>query len=161
MPVFCTGGIGGVHRDFHDTMDVSADLFELARSPLAVVCSGVKSILDVGKTLEYLETLGVCVTTLDPSGSHEFPAFFTRKSGFHSPFNCRTELDAAHMIHAGRRTRLDSGILVAVPVPEKFASDDKLVEEAIRRALDQAKQLNIRGKKVISLNIFKRSFSFI
>ena len=146
--MFCTGGIGGVHRDYADTLDASADLFELARSPLAVVCSGVKSILDVGKTLEYLETLGVCVTTLDSSGSTEFPAFFTRKSGHHSPFNCKSELDAAEMINSCRLTGLNSGILIAVPVPEKFASDDNLVEEAIRKALDEAKKLDIRGKKV-------------
>lgn len=141
-----------MHRDYGETMDVSADLYELARTPMAVVCSGVKSILDVGKTLEYLETLGVCVTTLDSSGSTEFPAFFTRKSGYHAPYNSKSELDAAQMLHA-IRTRLDSSsaLLVAVPVPVEFASDEQLVDDSIRKALDEAKRLNIRGKKVNNL----------
>jgi pseudouridine-5'-phosphate glycosidase len=137
-----------VHRDYADTMDVSADLFELARTPIAVVCAGVKSILDVGKTLEHLETLGVCVATLDPSGSSDFPAFFTRKSGFQSPFNCRSELDAASLVHSSLLTGLGSGVLIGVPVPSEYASDDVEVENAIRFALEEARRLNIRGKKV-------------
>lgn len=129
-------------------MDISADLFELARTPIAVICSGVKSILDVGKTLEQLETLGICVATLDPTGSHDFPAFFARKSGFQAPFNCKSEFDAALLIHANLKTGLDAGLLIAVPVPEEYSSNDKQVEEVIQRALDEAKKLNIRGKKV-------------
>lgn len=129
-------------------MDVSADLFELARTPLAVVCSGVKSILDIGKTLEYLETLGVCVTTLDSSGSIEFPSFFTRKSGFQSPFNCRSEADVARLIFTNLKIGFDSGLLIAVPLPEKYACDDKVVENAILEALKEARREKIKGKKV-------------
>ena len=148
IPIFCTGGIGGVHRDYVDSMDVSADLQELARTPVAVVSSGVKSILDIEKTLEYLETMGVCVVTLEKNGSTEFPAFFTSKSGQHSPFNCKTEKDVAQLIHTNLRTGLNSGLLIGVPIPPKHSADQTLIDNAIQEALVQMKKLGIKGKKV-------------
>ena len=148
IPIFCTGGIGGVHRDFVDSMDVSADLQELARTPITVVSSGVKSILDIEKTLEYLETMGVCVVTLDPSGSTEFPAFFTSKSGFHSPYNCQTERDVAQLIQTNLNTGFGSGLLIGVPIPRQHETDKSLIDQAIQEALIELKSLNIKGKKV-------------
>jgi pseudouridine-5'-phosphate glycosidase len=148
IPIFCTGGIGGVHRDFNDSLDVSADLQELARTPVAVVSSGVKSILDIGKTLEYLETMGVCVATLNETGSKAFPSFFTAKSQYEAPYNCRNETEAARLIHANLMTGFNSGLLLAVPIPEKFSADDKLIETAICEALSEATRLKITGKRV-------------
>lgn len=112
IPIFCTGGIGGVHRDYNQSMDVSADLQELARTPVAVVSSGVKSILDIQKTLEYLETNGVCVYTYAENGSREFPAFFTPQSGFEAPYNCRNEVEAARVIYNNMKTGLNMGTLI-------------------------------------------------
>jgi len=96
IEVFVTGGIGGVHREGENTLDISADLVELGRTPVAVVCGGVKSILDIGRTLEVLETHGVMVVTYGPS--KEFPAFFTPKSGYQAPFNVETPLQCAKLI---------------------------------------------------------------
>lgn len=151
ISIFCTGGIGGVHRDFLDSMDVSADLQELARTPVAVVSSGVKSILDIEKTLEYLETQGVCVVTLNKTGSTEFPSFFTSKSGYNSPFNCKNEHEVAQLIlHSFAKTgfNLNSGILIGVPIPEEHEADSNLIDNAINEALHECKKLNIKGKKV-------------
>jgi len=148
VPIFVTGGIGGVHRDFAETLDVSADLFELARTPVAVISSGIKSILDIGKTLEYLETLGVCVCSLNPSGSKEFPAFYTSKSGHFAPYNCQSASEAAQLIHTHMRTGLNSGLLIGVPIPEKHSIDETLIEQAINEALASAKSSNIKGKQV-------------
>lgn len=114
IPVFVTGGIGGVHRGAETTMDVSADLTELGRTPVAVVCAGVKSILDIPKTLEYLETQGVAVAAL---GTSEFPAFFTPHSGSAAPLRVETPRACAEMIAASQRLRLDSGMVIAVPIP--------------------------------------------
>lgn len=147
IPIFCTGGIGGVHRDFIHSMDVSADLQELARTPVAVVSSGVKSILDIQKTLEYLETMGVCVVTLYKNGSKEFPAFFTSKSGFEAPYNCLSETDAARLIYANLKTGLNTGLLIANPIPEQYSADHTIIDLAIKEALDEAARLNIKGKK--------------
>ena len=137
-----------MHRDFVDSMDVSADLSELSRTPTAVISSGVKSILDIGKTLEYLETLGVGVYTLDPSGSKEFPAFFTSKSGFHSAYNCESEAHAARVIHSNLKTGLNTGLLIGVPIPLEHSADPEIIEAAIKQALIDANRLKIKGKKV-------------
>ncbi len=112
IPIFCTGGIGGVHRDYAESMDVSADLQELARTPVAVISSGIKSILDIQKTLEYLETLGVCVYTLSKNGSKEFPSFFTPRSRFEAAYNCLNEVEAAKFIHTNLSTGLNMGMLI-------------------------------------------------
>ncbi|CAG8484740.1 4676_t:CDS:10 [Funneliformis caledonium] len=144
IKVFVTGGIGGVHRGAEKSMDISADLVELGKSPVAVVCAGVKSILDIGKTLEYLETQGVTVTTFGETT--DFPAFFTRKSGFKSPSNSKTIEECAALINANTQLGLDSGLLIAVPIPENEAADADKVQKAIDIALVEAK--DIRGKDV-------------
>jgi len=112
IDVFVTGGIGGVHRGFEQTMDVSADLDELSRTPLTVVSAGIKSILDIGRTLEYLETKGVPVMTFKGSN---FPAFFSTSSGIPSPFTINSEIEAAKIIYAHQQLGLENGLLVAVP----------------------------------------------
>lgn len=122
IDVFATGGIGGVHRNGQDTMDVSADLIELSKSSVAVVSSGVKSILDIPRTLEYLETQGVTVSSYG-AVERDFPAFYTRKSGSKAPYNIDSPIEAAKMILASKLMKLNSGILIAVPVPEEFAMD--------------------------------------
>ena len=129
-------------------MDVSADLQELARTPIAVVSSGVKSILDIEKTLEYLETMGVCVVTLDESGLTDFPSFFTSKSGCHSPFNCKSEREVAQLIQTNLRTGFNTGLLVGVPIPGKNAADKSLIDDAIGEALAELKARGIKGKRV-------------
>ncbi|CAG4922765.1 unnamed protein product [Colias eurytheme] len=146
IPVFVTGGIGGVHRDGENTMDVSADLTELGRSKTLVVCSGVKSILDIGKTLEYLETQGVTVCSFGES--KQFPAFYTRRSGHEAPYNVVSAEHAARVLHAARTLHLSSGTVVAVPVPEEFAMDEKIIEDAISNALLEAERRCIRGKEI-------------
>ena len=125
--IFATGGIGGVHRDGENTMDISADLIELGRSPVAVISSGVKSILDIPKTLEFLETHGVFVGTYQ-SPENNFPAFYTRKSGVKVDYNFECAKDAARLIHKSILLELESGMLIAVPVPLEFAMDgEKLI----------------------------------
>jgi pseudouridine-5'-phosphate glycosidase len=114
ISVFVTGGIGGVHRGAESTMDISADLTELGRTPVAVVCAGVKSILDIPKTLEVLETQGVSVVAL---GTNEFPAFFTPHSGCEAPLRVNSPSECAQMIDAAQRLRLDNGMVIAVPIP--------------------------------------------
>ncbi|XP_047523229.1 pseudouridine-5'-phosphate glycosidase isoform X2 [Pieris napi] len=146
IPVFVTGGIGGVHRDGEKTLDVSADLTELGRSKTLVVCSGVKSILDIGRTLEYLETQGVTVCALGES--KQFPAFYTRRSGFDAPYNVVDAEHAASVLNAARSLHLSSGIVVAVPVPEERAMDEKKIETAISNALKNANEKGVRGKEI-------------
>ncbi|RIA88375.1 pseudouridine-5'-phosphate glycosidase [Glomus cerebriforme] len=142
--VFVTGGIGGVHRGAEQSMDVSADLVELGRTPVAVVCAGVKSILDIQKTLEYLETQGVSVTTFGETT--DFPAFFLPRSGFKSPSNLRTVEECAALINANIQLQLNSGMLIAVPIPEHKAANANKVQKAIDIALTEAKEIN--GKDV-------------
>lgn len=120
--VFATGGIGGVHRDAGNTMDISADLTELGRNPITVVSSGVKSILDISKTLEYLETQGVTVATYQ-SPDKDFPAFYSRRSGCKAPYDIENPIEAAKLIISAEKLNLNSGILIAVPIPEKFSID--------------------------------------
>ncbi|CAG8501834.1 6390_t:CDS:2 [Acaulospora colombiana] len=140
IKVFVTGGVGGVHRDGEKTMDVSADLTELGRTPVAVVCAGVKSILDIEKTLEYLETQGVTVTTFGET--NDFPGFFTSKSGFKSPSNLSTALDCAKLIRKSKHSNtihgLNSGILIAVPIPECEAAESERTQKAIEQSLKEA-----------------------
>jgi pseudouridine-5'-phosphate glycosidase len=117
--VFVTGGIGGVHRGVKETMDISADLTELGRTPVAVVCAGVKSILDIPRTLEYLETQGVTVAAY---GTQEFPAFFTRRSGVKAPLSLDTPLQCAKLIDANGALGMGSGIVFGIPIPAEFVS---------------------------------------
>ncbi|XP_078509550.1 uncharacterized protein LOC144769367 [Lissotriton helveticus] len=144
--IFVTGGIGGVHRGAATSMDVSADLTELGRSPVAVVSAGVKSILDIGRTLEYLETQGVCVASF--GGSHEFPAFFSPNSGFQAPFTVKDDKEAAQLIASALELGLGSGVLIAVPIPAEAAASGQEVEEAVQQALSEARQQEVRGKEV-------------
>ncbi|NWS80103.1 YOW5 protein, partial [Toxostoma redivivum] len=146
IPVFVSGGIGGVHRDGENTLDVSADLTELGRTPVAVVAAGAKSILDIGRTLEYLETQGVCVAAFGES--REFPAFFSRQSGFQAPYNVRDEEEAAKLIDSALGLGLGSGVLIAVPCPQERAAQGQAIEEAIQQALSQARSKGITGKEV-------------
>nr|XP_047935140.1 pseudouridine-metabolizing bifunctional protein C1861.05-like isoform X3 [Anser cygnoides] len=144
--VFVTGGIGGVHRGGENTLDVSADLTELGRTPVAVVSAGVKSILDIGRTLEYLETQGVCVAAFGES--REFPAFFSRQSGFKAPYHVQDEEEAAKLIASALGLGLSSGVLIAVPCPQERAASGQVIEEAIQQALGEARSKGITGKEL-------------
>ncbi|NXE10406.1 YOW5 protein, partial [Lophotis ruficrista] len=146
IPVFVTGGIGGVHRGGENTLDVSADLTELGRTPVAVVSAGVKSILDIGRTLEYLETQGVCVAAFGES--REFPAFFSRQSGFQAPYHVRNEEEAAELIASALGLGLSNGVLIAVPCPQERAASGQVIEEAIQQALSEARLKGITGKEL-------------
>lgn len=143
IKVFATGGIGGVHRGGEDTMDISADLQELANTPVCVVCAGAKSLLDLGRTLEYLETYGVPVLGL---GTDELPAFYCRSSGFKLDYNCKDEAVVAKIAHTKWDLGLKGGIVVGNPIPEEYALDYNEMEKAIVKALDMAKKDGIRGK---------------
>ncbi|XP_066505362.1 uncharacterized protein zgc:136858 isoform X3 [Hoplias malabaricus] len=146
IPVFVTGGIGGVHRDGENSLDVSADLIELGRTPIAVVSAGVKSILDIGRTLEFLETQGVCVATYGKSKN--FPAFFSPQSGFTSPYNVHTAEEAAELIVSTLSLGLQSGLLLAVPITEEHAAAGLQIEGAIQAAVAEARLKGITGKYV-------------
>ncbi|CAK1548530.1 unnamed protein product [Leptosia nina] len=146
IPVFVTGGIGGVHREGEKTMDVSADLTELGRSRTLVVCSGVKSILDIRRTLEFLETQGVTVCAF--GDSKQFPAFYTRRSGYEAPYNVVDAEHAALVLSSARALQLSSGIVIAVPVPKKYAMDEKVIDTAISNALLEAEEKGVQGKEI-------------
>ncbi len=141
--VFATGGIGGVHRGAETTMDISADLDELGKTPVAVVCAGAKSILDLGLTLEYLETKGVPVYGY---GTEELPAFYTRKSGFKVDERVDSPEEIAAIIRAQRAMEYPGGMLVCNPIPEEYAMPFDDVNNAIDEALRQANELGIKGK---------------
>ncbi len=145
IAVFATGGIGGVHRGAAQTMDVSADLQELARTPVAVVSAGVKSILDIGLTLEYLETQGVPVLGYQ---TEEFPAFYTRQSGFGVDYKMDTPTEVAKLMHSKWSMGLGGGLIIANPVPAEFQMDKKTIDAAIELALSEAEQQGIKGKEV-------------
>ncbi|CDH53349.1 indigoidine synthase a family protein [Lichtheimia corymbifera JMRC:FSU:9682] len=144
IPVFVTGGIGGVHRGAEKSMDISADLMELGRTPVAVVCAGVKSILDIEKTLEVLETQGVSVHTMGES--QQFPAFYTPYSGFNSPGRIATEKEAANVILANHNLELNSGMVFAVPIPKDDAADAQGIQDAIQSAVAEARAQSVHGK---------------
>ncbi|KAM3609143.1 uncharacterized protein V6R79_010192 [Siganus canaliculatus] len=144
--VFVTGGIGGVHRDGENSLDISADLTELGRTPIAVVSAGVKSILDIGRTLEFLETQGVCVTTYGVSKN--FPAFFSPQSGFTSPHQVSNPEEAAKLIASTLSLGLQSGVLLAVPIPEEHAAAGQQIEEAIQAAVTEASTKGVTGRDV-------------
>ena len=143
IQIFATGGIGGVHRGAETTMDISADLEELASTPVMVVCAGAKSILDLGLTLEYLETHGVPVLGY---GTKELPAFYTRKSGFEVDYRMDTPEELAEAFHVSRQLGLKGGMLVTNPIPEKFAMDHDVINRAIDEAVAQANAQGIHGK---------------
>ncbi|KAI7851035.1 Indigoidine synthase A family protein [Circinella umbellata] len=144
IPVFVTGGIGGVHRGADQSFDISADLTELGKTPVAVICAGVKSILDVEKTLEVLETQGVSVTTIGKS--QRFPAFYTPDSGFDSPSRVDNPSEAANIIFANHTLELNSGMVFAVPIPEDQAADTQSIQRFIDIAIAEARSNDISGK---------------
>jgi len=145
IEIFVTGGIGGVHRGYNETMDLSTDLEELATTEVTVICSGVKSILDIPRTLEYLETKGVTVLGYQ---TNEFPSFFSRASGQIIPYSVATPREASKVIHEKRRHLLLGGILIANPVPENDEIGHEEVDSIIENALNLAKKANIHGKAI-------------
>ncbi len=143
ISVFATGGIGGVHRGAAETFDISADLMELGRSPVAVICAGAKSILDIPKTLEVLETQGVPVIGF---GTHDFPAFFARGSGCRVEHRCDTPGELAAVIAAHLAFGAGGGLLIGNPLPEQAAQDAAEMEAAIVRASAEAAAQGVAGK---------------
>ena len=142
--IFATGGIGGVHRGAETTMDISADLEELAQTPVMVVCAGAKSILDLGLTLEYLETHGVPVIGY---GTKELPAFYTRKSGFGVDYELDSPQELATAFKASMDMGLKGGMLVTNPIPEEYSMDPAVINKAIDEAIAQANAQGIHGKE--------------
>lgn len=140
---FATGGIGGVHRGAQETFDISADLEELANTSVMVICAGAKSILDLGLTLEYLETHGVTVIGY---GTSELPAFYTRKSGFGVDYELDTPEQLAKAFHVKRELGLRGGLLVTNPIPEEYSMDKEVIDKAIAEAVEDAKKDGIHGK---------------
>ncbi|MCF7931184.1 MAG: pseudouridine-5'-phosphate glycosidase [Acholeplasmataceae bacterium] len=144
IKVFATGGIGGVHRGAEKTFDISRDLEELANVNVAVVCAGAKSILDLGLTLEFLETKGVEVLGYQ---TKELPAFYSRESGFDLDYQMDTPEDIAKLIHAKWSLGLSGGVVVANPIPKKYSMDAQKIDQVILEALDKAQLLGIKGKE--------------
>ncbi|MBK7446524.1 MAG: pseudouridine-5'-phosphate glycosidase [Ignavibacteria bacterium] len=145
LKIFATGGIGGVHRNAQNTFDISADLKELSITNIAVVSAGVKSILDIGLTLEYLETMGVPVIGYR---TDEFPAFYTRQSGYKVNYRLDSPEEIAEAMKVKRELGLNGGMIIANPVPEEFSMDKKIIDEAIEASLTKADKNNIKGKDV-------------
>ena len=145
IKIFVTGGIGGVHRDAGESFDVSADLTELGKTNVAVVCAGAKSILDLAATLEYLETLGVPVIGYQ---TDELPAFYTRQSGFKLIHRAETPEEIAKILKIKWDLNLTGGAVIANPIPEEFAMDYNYISLSIEDALEKAKDLGIRGKDI-------------
>ncbi len=145
IKLFVTGGIGGVHRGAGESFDISADLEELKMTDVAVVCAGAKSILDIGSTLEYLETAGVPVITC---GGDEFPAFYSRKSGF--PAECRIDRPEriAGMLKAKEAMGLKGGVLVACPIPEEYEIPHEEIDKVISQALRECEEQGVKGKRI-------------
>lgn len=144
IKVFGTGGIGGVHHGASETFDISADLQELARTNVAVICAGAKSILDLGLTLEYLETHGVPVIGYQ---TKELPAFYTRQSGFSVDYQCDTPSEIANTLKAKWDLGLKGGMIIANPIPEQYSMDFNTINNAIKDALVEAEEKGIKGKE--------------
>ena len=144
IQIFATGGIGGVHRGAETTMDISADLEELSQTQVMVVCAGAKSILDLGLTLEYLETHGVPVIGY---GTEELPAFYTRKSGFGVDYRIDSPAELAAAFKASQDMGLKGGMLVTNPIPEEFSMDPAVINKAIDEAIAEANAQGIHGKE--------------
>lgn len=146
IEVFVTGGIGGVHRGATETFDISADLQELSKTNVTVICAGAKAILDLPLTLEYLETMGVPVLGYK---TKELPAFYTAHSGLNLDYAIKDEKNAAEIIKAKRADKeLDGGILICNPIPEEYAMDKDIINDAIETSLKKADELGIKGKDI-------------
>ena len=141
--IFATGGIGGVHRGAETTMDISADLEELAHTPVMVVCAGAKAILDLGLTLEYLETHGVPVIGY---GTDELPAFYSRTSGFGVDYRMDSPQELAQAFHVQNELGLGGGMLVTNPIPEEYAMPTDVINRAIDQAIRECQDKGIHGK---------------
>ena len=144
IKVFATGGIGGVHRGAQETFDISADLQELAHTDVAVVCAGAKSILDIGLTLEYLETQGVPVVGF---GTDELPAFYTSKSGFGVDYRVDTPEELAEALKTKWDLGIEGGVVVANPIPPEYEMDPAVIDSAISEAVREADLKGIKGKE--------------
>jgi len=142
---FATGGVGGVHRGAEDSMDISSDLTELGNTDVCVISAGVKSILDIGRTLEYLETLGVPAVAY---GQDEFPAFYTRDSGYKAPLRLDTPEEVAEMMRVKWHLGLNGGAVIGNPIPEEYAMSKKDINAAVDSALHRALELGITGKDI-------------
>lgn len=149
IQVFGTGGLGGVHRGGHESLDISADLTELGRTRMAVISSGCKGFLDIPRTLEYLETQGVLVSTFSDgrSGSVDFPAFWARDSGIKSPSVVQDEKQAAAMILAQEKLGIESGLLFANPIPEEFSIPRDEMNAVIEQAVSESTQQGALGSE--------------
>ena len=145
IDIFVTGGIGGVHRGAQETMDISADLQELAKTDVTVICAGAKAILDLPLTLEYLETQGVPVLGFK---TKELPAFYTAHSGLSVDYQIDSFEEAAEIIKEKKLNELKGGILITNPIPEQYAMDEKVISAAIDKALKEADKQGIKGKEV-------------
>ncbi|MDR1254159.1 MAG: pseudouridine-5'-phosphate glycosidase [Oscillospiraceae bacterium] len=145
IKVFATGGIGGVHRYFGDIMDISSDLDELSKKNVAVICAGAKSILDIGKTLEYLETKSIPIIGYQ---TNEFPAFFSRKSGFKIKYKMESPKQIADMLKIKWDLGIKGSVVIANPIPEKFDIYGDLIASAIESACNEAKEKGIAGNQV-------------
>ena len=143
VSIFATGGIGGVHRGAQETMDISADLEELANTPVMVVCAGAKAILDIPLTLEYLETKGVPILGYK---TDKLPAFYTRSSKFNVDYRVDSPLEAAKAFEAQRGAGLHTGMLMANPIPEEFSMDEEMINNAIEAAVKEACEKGVKGK---------------
>ena len=143
--VFATGGIGGVHRRGEVTMDISADLQELGNTPVCVVCAGCKQILDIGRTLEYLETMGVPVIG---NKTADFPAFYCPKSGYKADYAAEDEADIARILKTSLDLGLKGGMLVGNPVPAEYAMDFDYMEGIITQAIAEADEQGVKGKNI-------------
>lgn len=145
IKVFVTGGVGGVHRGASESFDISADLMELAQTDVAVVCAGTKSILDIEKSLEVLETHGVPVFGYQ---TEEFPAFYTRKSGFKVEYSLDSAEEAAAILKTKWDLGLKGGVVIANPIPEEDALDQDYIDGSIEKAIETAEKLGIKGKEM-------------
>ncbi|AXE61381.1 pseudouridine-5'-phosphate glycosidase [Candidatus Thioglobus sp. NP1] len=145
IAVFATGGIGGVHRGAENTLDVSADLEELSKTNVCVVCAGAKAILDIGLTLEYLETIGVPVIGYKTS---DLPAFYSTKSGFKVDYRIDSAADIAQILKTKWDLSIDGGVLVTIPIPQEFELTLDIMNKAINEAITQADSENIIGKDI-------------
>ena len=145
VKIFATGGIGGVHRGAEKTMDISADLDELSKTNVTVVCAGAKSILDLNLTMEYLETKGIAVIGY---GTDELPAFFTRESGIKVGYRMDTPKEIAESMKAKEDMGLEGGMLVTNPIPEEYSMDVEVIGEAIDKAVKEAEEKGVKGKDI-------------
>ncbi|MDD2262013.1 MAG: pseudouridine-5'-phosphate glycosidase [Clostridia bacterium] len=145
IKIFATGGIGGVHRNAQNTFDISADLQELGKTSVAVICAGVKSILDIGLTLEYLETLGVPILGYK---TEIFPAFYTDDSGYKVDYPVNGAVHAAQILRTKWELGLNGGVVIANPIPSEYSMDKEYIDSVIKKAISQAELKGIKGKEI-------------